>query len=752
MNEISPNQTLENKWIGQSTIRPDGIDKVTGSAQYAADFTMPGMVWGKVLRSPHAHALIKKIDTSKAEAMKGVLAVMTGDDFPLLPLDVPLPTGPNDIRWISRGCMAREKILYVGHPVAAVAAISQSIAAAALELIEVEYEVLPHVIDVDAAMAPDAPILHDWVKTDGIDGPTNISNIMTVKTGDVDQGFAESDLVLEREFKSAAVHQGYIEPQACIVSYKPDAQSTIWSSSQGQFMVRGLTATITGMATGDIKAIPAEIGGGFGGKTIIYLEPVAMVLSKKCGRPVKMQNSREDVFHSTGPAAGMSAHLKVGVTKDGLLKAVQGAYNFQAGCYPGSPVGRACHFSFSCYDIPHADVQGLDVVSNRPNVAAYRGPGAPQGNYVFEAILDEIAEELGIDPWELRLRNALAADKPTIYGAKIGEAGIQECIDSVRHHPNADAKLGPNQGRGIAIGYWGNAGGESSAQLHINEDGTALVITGHPDIGGSRAAMVNIVAEKLGIDYRKVQAQIGDTNNVGISAVTGGSRVTFAAAIVVNEATDTVIATLKGRAAKTWGIDVEAVEWRDGAAHPAGSNAGEFDPLSLADLAMKAEATGGPITAAVSKNTTGHMGVVGAHMVDVEVDPETGHVKILRYTASQDVGRAIHPAYVEGQIQGGVVQGIGWALNEEFIYHESGRLDNAGFLDYRMPVASDLPEIDAVMIEIPNPAHPFGVKGVGEIPLVPPLAAIANAIANASGKRLYELPMSPPKVLKALSE
>jgi CO/xanthine dehydrogenase Mo-binding subunit len=748
MNDMAHN----NKWIGQSTNRPDGIDKVTGSAQYAADFTMPGMVWGKVLRSPHAHAVIKKIDTSKAEAMNGVLAVMTGEDFPLLPLDVPLPNGPNDIRWISRGCMAREKILYVGHPVAAVAATSQSIAAAALELIEVDYEVLPHVIDVDAAMAPDAPILHDWVKTDGIDGPTNISNVMTVKTGDVDQGFAEADLVMERAFKSAAVHQGYIEPQACIVSYKPESQSTIWSSSQGQFMVRGLTATITGMATGDIKAIPAEIGGGFGGKTIIYLEPVAMVLSKKCGRPVKMQNSREEVFHSTGPAAGMSAHLKVGVTKDGLLTAVQGAYNFQAGCYPGSPVGRACHFSFSCYDIPNADVQGLDVVSNRPNVAAYRGPGAPQGNYVFEAILDEIAEELGIDPWELRLRNALAADKPTIYGAKIGDAGIQECIDSVRYHDNAKAELGPNQGRGIAIGYWGNAGGESSGQLHINEDGTALVITGHPDIGGSRAAMVNIVAEKLGIDYRHVQAQIGDTNNIGISAVTGGSRVTFASGIVVSEATDNVIAILKGRAAKMWGIDAEAVEWRDGAAHPAGQNAGEFEPLTLPDIAMKAEQTGGPILAAVSKNTTGHMGVVGAHMVDVEVDPETGHVKILRYTASQDVGRAIHPAYVEGQIQGGVVQGIGWALNEEFIYHESGRLDNAGFLDYRMPVASDLPSIDAVIIEIPNPDHPHGVKGVGEIPLVPPLAAIANAIANASGKRLYELPMSPPKVFSALND
>ena len=748
MNDVS----LENKWIGQRTLRPDGIEKVTGSAQYAADYSMPGMVWGKVLRSPHAHALIKTIDTSKAERLKGVLAVMTGDDLPLLPLDVPLPNGPNDIRWIARGCMAREKVLYTGHPVAAVAATSQSIAMAALKLIEVDYDVLPHVIDVDEAMAPDAPILHDWVNTDGINGPTNISDIMTVKTGDVEQGFAEADLVIERDFKSAAVHQGYIEPQACVVSYKPDSQSTIWSSSQGQFMVRSMTAKIAGLATGDIKAIPAEIGGGFGGKTIIFLEPVAMILSKKCGRPIKMQNSREDVFQSTGPAAGMSASLKVGVTKDGKLTAVSGAYNFQAGCYPGSPVGRACHFSFSCYDIPNADLKGLDVVSNRPNVSAYRAPGAPQGNYVFEAILDEIAEELGIDPWELRLRNALSADKPTIYGAKIGKAGIQECIESVRDHPNAKAELGPNQGRGIAIGYWGNAGGESSAQLNINEDGSALIITGHPDIGGSRASMVNIVAEKLGIDYRNVSAQIGDTNNVGISAVTGGSRVTFAAGIVVDEATDQVIETLKGRAASIWGIEADAVEWSEGAAHPAGSNAGEFDPLTLSQLAAKALATGGPIMASVSKNTAGHMGVVGAHMVDVEVDRETGHVKILRYTASQDVGRAIHPAYVEGQIQGGVAQGVGWALNEEYIYDKNGRMDNSGFLDYRIPVASDLPKIDTVMVEIPNPAHPYGVKGVGEIPLVPPLAAIANAIADAIGKRLYELPMSPPKVLKVLDE
>jgi CO/xanthine dehydrogenase Mo-binding subunit len=747
MNDVA----ASNKWIGQRTIRPDGTDKVTGSAQYGADFNMPGMIWGQVLRSPHAHAVIKSIDTSKAAAMKGVLAVMTGADLPDIPRDIPVPMGPNDLRWIARGVMARDKALYVGHAVAAVAASSKKIAMAALDLIKVEYEVLPHVIDVEDAMKPGAPILHDWIKTKGVDGPSNITNIMSVKTGDVDAGFAQADVVIERKFKSAAVHQGYIEPQGCCVSYKPGAQSTVWSSSQGQFMVRNLTALISGMATGDIKAIPAEIGGGFGGKTIVFLEPVAMVLSKMTGRPVKMQHSREEVFEGTGPASGMSATLKVGVTKEGKITAVQGAYNFQAGAYPGSPVGRACTFSFSSYKIPNADVKGLDVVSNRPNVTAYRGPGAPQGNYVFESILDEIADKLGMNPWELRKRNLIGPDEPTIYGAKIGEAGLLECIEAVENHPNAKVPLGPNQGRGIAVGYWGNAGGESSAQLHINEDGTALVITGHPDIGGSRASMVNIAAEMLGIDYRKVRAQIGDTNNIGISGVTGGSRVTFAAAMAVDQATGQVIKTLKSRAARIWGIDEAAVEWREGAAHPAGQNAGDFEPLSLEDLAAKAESTGGPITAAVSLNATGHMGAFGAHMVDVEVDRETGAVKILRYTACQDVGRAIHPDYVEGQIQGGVVQGIGWALNEEYVYDKNGRVDNAGFLDYRMPVASDLPKIDTIMIEVPNLKHPYGVKGVGEIPLVPPLAAIGNAVSHAIGIRMAELPMSPPKVLAAIS-
>jgi CO/xanthine dehydrogenase Mo-binding subunit len=332
----------------------------------------------------------------------------------------------------------------------------------------------------------------------------------------------------------------------------------------------------------------------------------------------------------------------------------------------------------------------------------------------------------------------------------LGKVGFEETISAARAHPNSAAPLGKNQGRGVASGFWGNAGGASSALLHVNEDGTATVITGHPDIGSSRASMVNIAAEILGIDYRKVRAQIGDTNSIGISGTAGGSRVTYAAGMAVHQAAQKVIMTLRERAAKMWNIDVDAVTWEGGQAKPAGANAGQFDPLSMADIAAKAPSTGGPIVGQVSLNAAGAAGAFATHVCDVEVDPETGYVKVLRYTATQDVGRAIHQDYVEGKIQGGVVQGIGWALNEEYIYNQQGHLDNPGFLDYRMPVASDLPMIDTVMIEVPNELHPYGVRGVGEVPLVPAMAAVANAIKNATGLRMVDLPISPRKLLAAL--
>jgi len=741
-------ETMQYRWIGKRTIRPDGVDKVTGRAAYAADGAMPGMIWGKILRSPHPHARIKSINTAKAEALPGVKAVMTGKDLVEFPVETPVPLGIQDMRWMSRNIMARDKVLFPGHPVAAVAATSQRIAEEACKLIEVEYEVLPWVIDVEDAIKPDAPILHDFIKFEG--KPSNIAGKLEHKLGDVEAGFAAADVIIERSFRTKPVHQGYIEPHACVVSVSSDGKATIWSSSQGQFMVRAMCAYLTGIPQSDIRAIPAEIGGGFGGKTIIYLEPVALVLARKSGRPVKMQMTREEVFRATGPTSGSFSTVKIGATKDGKIVAAKGTFYLQAGAFPGSPIRGAAGCSFAPYDIPNVHSVGYDVVSNRSKVAAYRAPGAPIGAYAVECVLDELAEALKMDPLELRLKNAAKEGTKAAYGATYPRIGYEETVRAAMEHPHYRAPLGPNQGRGVASGFWFNAGGESSAQVNITEDGNVVVTTGHPDIGGSRASIANITAELLGIDYRRVNVLIGDTSTIGFSNLTGGSRVTFASAMVVTQSTEKVITQLRERAAKIWGIDPEAVKWENGEARPAGDNAGKFPPLSLAEIAAKASQTGGPIGAGVQLNTTGAEGGFGTHICDVEVDPQTGIVRVVRYTVIQDVGRAIHPSYVEGQLQGGAVQGIGWALSEEYIYDRNGKVDNAGFLDYRMPVCSDLPMIDTVIIEVPNPKHPQGVRGVGEVPIVPPLAAVSNAVYRATGRRFYSLPMSPPKVLEAL--
>ena len=744
MNEMS------NKWIGKNTIRPDGADKVTGRAQYSADTVMPGMAWGKVLRSPHAHAVIRSIDTSKAEALPGVRAVVTAKDIVEFPLDKSVMLGIQDMRWMCRNVMAREKALFHGHPVAAVAAISEEVAAAACALIEVDYEVLPHVIEIEDAIKDGAPILHDFIRHEG--KPSNIAGTMVLKAGDVEAGFAQADIVIERTFNTRPVHQGYIEPQACTVSHAADGRVTIWSSSQGQFMVRAMTSLLTGIPQSDIRAIPAEIGGGFGAKTIVYLEPVAVMLSKKSGRPVKMVMTREEVQRATGPAPGSMMTVKMGAKKDGTLVAAKGDFYLQAGGLPGSPLRGPVGCSFAAYAIPNVLSTGYDVVSNRSKVAAYRAPGAPHGAFAAESVLDEIAQALGLDPLEMRLKNSVKAGDKAIYGPTFGEITFKETVEAIRQHPHYTAPLDKNprpgvkRGRGVASGFWYNAGGESSVQVNITEDGNVLVTTGHPDVGGSRASISNVVAELLGVDHARVNVMIGDTQTIGFSNLTGGSRVTFASALVATAATEKVIGQLRARAAKIWDIDAEAVKWQDGMALPAGDNAGKFPPLSLKELAAKANEMGGPIGNQTQLNTTGADPGFATHCVDVEVDVDLGIVRVLRYTAAQDVGRALHPAYVEGQIQGGVVQGIGWALSEEYLYDAKGRVDNASFLDYRMPVCSDVPMIEPVMLEIPNPKHPQGVRGVGEAPIVPPLAAIANAVHDALGVRFYDLPMSPPKV------
>ena len=743
------------KWVGTRPVRPDGVPKVTGAAKFGADYYLPGMLYGRVLRSPHAHARIRAIDTSCAEALPGVKAVITGADLPDHPFEF---VGPERLAvnfWhVTRNVMAREKALYEGHAVAAVAAISASIANRALALIDVDYEVLPHVIDVEEAMAEDAPLLFEDMITRGVDPapnrPSNVAKKVGFEIGDLDAGFAEADEIIEKHFRTAPIHQAYIEPQACLANWEGGGKAEIWSSSQGHFAVRNLTAKLTGMTIGDIKVNPAEIGGGFGGKTLVYLEPVALTLSKKSGHPVRMNMSREEVFKGTGPTSGASMTVKIGVKRGGAITAAEAILKYQAGAFPGSPVMNGCMCAFAPYDIANQRTVGFDVVSNRPKAAAYRAPGAPISAFAVESTLDIVAKSIGMDPLEFRLKNAAAIGTRMVYGPKLAHGGYIETVQALLDHPGYKAPLGPNQGRGAASGYWFNGAGDSGANVAVNADGTVTIATGSPDIGGSRASMAIMAAETLGIDYGLIQSNVVDTETVPYCHVTGGSRVTYATGLAVIGACRKVIDDMRARAALIWDVDVDAIVWEDGHAKPASSNVGDFEPLSFKEIASKFSATGGPIGATGTVNAGGQAPGFSTQFCDVEVDPETGRVMILRFVAAQDAGRAIHPSYVEGQIQGGVVQGIGWALNEEYIYDGDGRMSNPGFLDYRVPVASDVPMIEPIIVEVPNPNHPYGVKGVGEVSICPPMAAIANAVADAIGRRMQELPMSPPKILEAL--
>ncbi|MGB7184307.1 MAG: xanthine dehydrogenase family protein molybdopterin-binding subunit, partial [Burkholderiaceae bacterium] len=673
-------QNQELRWVGTRPVRPDGVEKVTGRAKFGADYNLPGMLYAKILRSPHAHARIVSIDTSRAQALAGVKAVVCGRDFPDIPSEEAFEgEGPVNFRHLAHNFIAREKVLYDGHAVAAVAATSNAIALQALSLIDVEYEVLPHVIDVRAAMAPDAPLLHDDLFTEGVtprpEKASNIAKQVMFGHGDPEVGFAQADIVIEREFTTEPVHQGYIEPHACLAAVDESGQCQVWASSQGHFMIRGFCAKLLGMEIARIKVTPAEIGGGFGGKTLVYIEPVAIRLAQISGRPVRLVMSREEVFRGSGPTSGSHTTVKIGAMKSGKLVAGLAEMKLQAGAFPGSPCGPAAMTAFAPYDIEHVKAIGIDVVVNRPKVAAYRAPGAPLSEYPVECVMDEMAGLLKLDPVEFRLMNAARENTVSSYGPTFKKIGYVETLEAVKNHPHYLAPLGPNQGRGVASGFWFNIGGESTATVNVNEDGSVSLIIGSPDIGGSRASLAMMTAETLGIELDQVRPMIADTSAIGYTFLTGGSRVTFATGMAAVEAARAAISDLCNRAAKLWDIDPDDVEWRDGRAYAVGGSNSELESLSLADIASQSAKTGGPITGNVALNAQGAGPGFGSHICDVEVDPETGRVSVVRYTAVQDAGRAIHPSYVEGQIQGGVAQGIGWALNEEYIYDKNGRLE-----------------------------------------------------------------------------
>ncbi|GIT43889.1 MAG: oxidoreductase [Chloroflexota bacterium] len=768
MLNYQPNMVLsteEYDVVGTRPIRHDGPDKVMGRARYAADIHLPGMLHGKILRSPHAHARIRNIDASRALALPGVKAVLTSVDLPDVSAEVADQEEGATVNYgfYSRNVMAREKSLYQGHAVAAVAATSLHLAEEALNMLDVDYEVLPPVLNAFDAMRDGASILHDRLLTmtspamrsggwgDVENGhQTNIANRFEFRMGDVEQGFKEAELVLEREYHTRPVHQGYIEPHSATAQWNADDSVTIWASSQGHFALRDHTSTILGLPVSRVKVIPMEIGGGFGGKGQggCYLEPVAAALARKSGQPVKITMGRAEVFQGTGPTSGTHIKVKMGVTNSGKITAAEAHLVFEAGAFPGSPVPSGCRTIFGPYDIPNALVEGLDVVVNCQKAAAYRAPGSPPAAFAAESLIDEICDQIDMDPVEFRMLNASAEGTRQVAGPTYRRIGMVELLQAAQQHPHLSAPLeGQNRGRGIAAGAWFNGTGPASATASVNPDGTINLVEGSPDIGGSRVAMAIHVAEVLGIPATEIKPTIADTDSIGYSSGAGGSGVTFKMGTAVYQAAEDVRQQLISRAATIWDVDMADVEFSEGELRH------REDPelkMTLKQIARRLNGTGGPVVGRGTANPSGVGNAFGLHIVDVEVDPETGKVDILRYTALQDAGKAIHPSYVEGQIQGGAVQGIGWALNEEYFVNSEGTMLNSSFLDYRMPTSLDLPMIDTVIVEVSNPGHPFGVRGVGEVSLVPPMGAVANAISDAVGIRTDQLPMTPGAILEKL--
>ncbi|MDG2137071.1 MAG: molybdopterin-dependent oxidoreductase, partial [Luminiphilus sp.] len=576
--------------------------------------------------------------------------------------------------------------------------------------------------------------------------PTNLAAHITMQVGEPDAAFEQADVIVERTYSVPMCHQGYIEPHACVARVDAAERVELWCSTQGHFNVRQYTAGVTGIGLGKIRVTPSEIGGGFGGKTTVYLEPIAVLLANKSGRPVKMVMDRGDVFRATGPAPGAETRVKLGATKDGRLVAADVDCLMDSGAYNGNPAGIPAFMATACYKLTDARSSGRSVYTNKPKIHAYRAPSMPQVTLAFELVINEVAAELKIDPLEFRLINAVEEGDVNMMGAPYKRIGLRECLEAARSHPHYQSSVADGAGRGIAAGYWINAGMQSSATLNVSPDGSVSLLTGSPDIGGSRASMAIMGAEVLGIPIESIYPQVVATDAVGHCDVTGGSRTTLATGQAVIQAADELVAELCRRVALEWDVPEDEVIWSDGAAHH-----GE-QSLSFKDLASRASAMGGPLTVSSSLNSTSASPGFGVHICDAEVDKETGRTTITRYTVIQDAGKAIHPTYVEGQMQGGAAQGIGWALNEEYVYNDQGVLENAGFLDYRIPVASDLPFIDTVIVEVPNPLHPYGVKGVGEVPIVPPMPAVAQAVFDSGNIRVMDLPLNPAKVAAAIIE
>jgi CO/xanthine dehydrogenase Mo-binding subunit len=761
--------TRDVRGVGLSIPRPDGPEKVTGHVQYVADIKPKGLLHAKLLRSPHAHARIVSIDVSRARALPGVRAVLTAADIPELKRKAPTR---------AHAVLAIDRVVFSGQPVAAVAADELAIAEEALDLIDVKYEVLPAAVDPLQSLKPGAPPVADagteadasealahsavaMAKSD--DAPAkavNVSQTASVKRGDVAKGFAESDVIIERTYRVPMVHQGYLEPHAVLAEWDTTGQLTLWASTQGSFNTRAEVADVLGLEENRIKVIPVECGGGFGGKIRALCEPITALLARATRRPVRYVMTRREELEAGMPAPQVIIRLKTGAKRDGTLMALEAETVLESGAFSGTVLAVSSVFLGSLYKWPAFEVKGSEVLTHKPSVAAYRAPVAPQTIFAIDSQMEQLARALGVDSTEFRARHLSRPGDPMANNQPWASNGAYEVLEKVSAHPiwkeRAEWKASSGNGHGlrgtgVALGGWLGGLQPTSATVKLNTDGTLAVLTGQVDIAGTNIALAQIAASAYGVDIEKVKITTGDTDVAPMTGLSAGSKTVYTVGVAVMQAAQDARRQTLEIAAGELEAAVQDLEIVDGRVTVRGM---PDKGVTLASIGKKGNlymSKVPPVIGVGHPAFTQQAPAFAAQLARIEVDPDTGEVKIHNFVIVQDVGHAINPLAVEGQMQGGAVQSLGIALTEILDYDAEGRLRNPSLLDYRKLTAADLPNLETIIVEVPSPAGPFGARGVGEPPIIPAPAAIANAIEDATGCRLTEAPLTPEKIALAIA-
>lgn len=754
-------------YIGRSTLRGDSVQHVKGLSLFGDDVIRPNMIYGKILRSKHAHARIKHIDTGRAEKLNGVLAVVTGKEISQDYFGV-------DIK--DRLVFATDKVRYRGDAVAAVAAVSEEIASKALNLIKVKYEPLESVFDVRKAMVPDAPVIHDKLGSYECSFETkvkgNICTIANVKLGNLEKGFSKSDVIIEDTYTTQIVHQCSLETHASIAEVDTLGRITVWTTTQKPFAMRRYLSHSLKIPINQIRIIASNIGGGFGGKLEMIVEPYCVVLARRCRRPVKIVYSREEEFLATTPRHQTYFWIRSGIKKDGTLTAQHIKLIYDTGAYSGNgPATVTLSSQLACglYRIPNLLIEGYLVYTNKMNCGSMRGPSSPQTTFAIESHMDNLAKNIGMDPLDFRLKNLLENGEKTGFGQTLVDTDFKKVTKAA-----ADAigwksiKKSTNSGKGMACTFWLSGGWSTSASVKINEDGTATLVTGAVDMGTGYlyTGVLQIVAEELGILIEDVNIVQGDTDVTSYDHGIGGSRGVFTIGRAAQMAAARAKKELFQEAAQRFGVRLDNLETKNGWIYLKDDSKTR---ISFGEISMgRHMKDGGPVTGSVNflpemdaidpKRVEGFSfsafkGItICCHMAVVQVMPETGKIEIKRYVAAHDVGRAINPQAIEGQIEGGISMGLGFALMEKLIMDKKGNILNPNFQDYKIPTSLDVPKIESVIAEVPAAYGPHGVKGVGEPTTAPTAAAVGNAIFDATGARMRETPMTPESLFKEISK